>query len=90
MVKGVNIPCIFNLYLHSKLWEMTKGEIISIKDIKKMLFQWKIPSNLRVLVIKEMQLMGLIKKEGRYNIKFNRPKFNEDKVSEYYQLLKIF
>ena len=89
-MKGVNIPHIFYLYLHSKLWEMTKGEVVAEKDIKKMLFQWKIPSNLRVLIIREMELLGLLKKEKRFTIRLNRPEFNEDEVMKYYELLKVF
>ncbi len=84
------IPYIFYLYLHSKLWEMTKGEIISEKDLKTMLFQWKIPKTIRPLIVKEMELLGLLKEEGRRLIKLNRPTFNEDKVNEYYELLNIF
>ena len=86
----VKIPYIFYLYLHSKLWEMIKGEIVSEKDLKKMLFQWKIPKNIRPLILKEMALLGLLKEEGRYFIKLKKPTFNEDKVNEYYTLLKIF
>lgn len=89
-MKDVKIPCIFYLYLHSKLWEMTKGEVVSEKDIKKMLFQWKIPTNLRILIIKEMQILGLIEKEKRFNLKLNRPKFNEENINKYYRLLKVF
>ncbi len=84
------IPYIFYLYLHSKLWEMTKGEVVSEKDLKTMLFQWKIPKTIRPLILKEMELLGLIKEEGRRLIKLNRPTFNEDKVNEYYELLNIF
>ncbi len=84
------IPYIFYLYLHSKLWEMTKGEIVSEKDLKTMLFQWKIPKTIRPLILKEMELLGLIKEEGRRLIKLNRPTFNEDEVNKYYELLNIF
>ena len=86
----VKIPCIFYLYLHSKLWEMTKGGVVSEKDLKKMLFQWKIPKNLRPLIIKELELLGLLEGEKRFLIKLNRPDFNEEKVNNYYTLLKIF
>ncbi len=84
------IPYIFYLYLHSKLWVMTKGEVVSEKDLKIMLFQWKIPKTIRPLILKEMELLGLIKEEGRRLIKLNRPIFNEDEVNKYYELLNIF
>lgn len=89
-MEKIKIPYIFYLYLHSKLWEMTKGEVVSEKDLKKMLFQWKIPGNIRALILKEMQILGLIKKEKRFNVRLLRPEFNEDKIRKYYIQLKIF
>lgn len=89
-MSDIKIPYIFYLYLHSKLWEMTKGEVVSEKDLKIMLFQWKIPKNIRPLIVKEMELLGLIKEEGRFSIRLNRPIFNEEKINEYYKLLNIF
>ena len=89
-MEKTKIPYIFYLYLHSKLWEMTKGEVVSEKDLKKMLFQWKIPGNIRALILKEMQILGLIKKEKRFNVRLLRPEFNEDKIGEYCIQLNIF
>lgn len=84
------IPKLFYLYLHSKIWEMTKGCLIQEKELKKYLFQWKIPEKMRALIIKELMLMGLIEQEKQYVLKINRPEFSEEKLNDYYVLLGIF
>lgn len=90
MNKEVKIPHIYYLYLHSKIWEMSQGRIIPEKELKKFLFQWKIPEKMRVLIIKELILLGLLENEKKYFIKIHRPDFNIDNLNKYYQELKIF
>lgn len=89
-MKKKEIPYIFYLYLHSKIWEMSKGRLISEKELKQLLFQWKIPNKLKVLIIKELIILGLLQKEKKYLIRINRPKFNIENINKYYQMLKIF
>jgi len=84
------IPCIYYYYLHSKIWESTKGGEISIVDLKKYLFQWKLPHKLRPLIIKELLLLGLLKKSGRHYVEVIRSTFNEEEINRYYEKLKIF
>ena len=84
------IPGIFYLYLHSKLWDLLGGNVIPKKEVKKTLFQWKIPKDLREIIIKEMEVMGLIIKESRYNVSLVRPKFTEKLIKKYCRTLKIF
>ena len=58
-MKEVNkIPCLFYLYLHLKIWEMASGSLISERDLKKYLFQWRIPEKMKILIIKELILLG--------------------------------
>jgi len=90
MNQEVKIPCIYYLYLHSKIWDMAQGRIISEKDLKKYLFQWKIPEKMRILIIKEMIILGLIEKEKKYYLKINRPEFDLEDLNDYYELLNIF
>jgi hypothetical protein len=52
-------------YLHSKLKESNRNGIISIKEAKKFLFEWRLPSYLRVLILKELELLSLLKKVSR-------------------------
>ena len=84
------IPCIFYLYLHAKLYEGLLTKETSIKDIKKSLFQWKIPKKIRPLIIKELEILGLIEINKRYYVKFRRPVFKEENYNEYYKKLGIF
>lgn len=88
--KEVTIPHIYYLYLHSKIWEMAQGKEIQEKELKKYLFQWKIPEKMKILIIKELILLGLLEKEKKYILKINKPTFNIDELNKYYQLLKIF
>ena len=90
-MKEVNkIPCLFYYYLHSKIWEMASGSLISERDLKKYLFQWRIPEKMKILIIKELILLGLLEKEQRYILKINRPKFDEKDLNKYYELFGIF
>lgn len=89
-MKKEEIPAIFYLYLHSKLWNMLKGEIVSEKEIKKNLFQWKIPSNLRALIIREMELLGLVERKNRLFLKLTKPKFKEEELDIYYRRLGFY
>ncbi len=86
----VGIPHIYYLYLHSKIWEMARGNSIKEKELKKYLFQWKIPEKIKILIIKELIILGLLKKEKKYVLKIERPKFNEESLNEYYHKLGIF
>jgi len=36
---------------------------ISVKDAKKILFEWRIPKELRPVILKELEFLGLIEKE---------------------------
>jgi len=85
-----NIPCIYYLYLHRKIWEMSGGGIVSTRKVKKYLFQWKIPSKIRPLLIKELLILGLIEKESKNLIKINQSEFNLENLNSYYQILGIF
>lgn len=84
------IPCIFYLYVHSKMYSWASKIEVSKKDLRNYLFQWKIPRKLRPLIIKEMELMGLIKSTTKHKVEFVKPQFNEEDCNKYYELLKLF
>ena len=84
------IPCLFYLYLHSKIWDKAQGDLISERDLKKYLFQWKIPKKMKVLIIKELKILGLVEEEKQYWLKINRPKFSEEDLNEYYEKFGLF
>lgn len=82
------IPCIFYLYLASKLKEITKG-YSTTKQLKELLFHWRVPRPMRCLIIRELELLNLIKIDNDI-VKFKDTYFSEEKLSKYYQKLKIF
>jgi hypothetical protein len=89
-MKEVKIPYFYYLYLHSKIWEMAKGQVIQEKELKKYLYQWKIPEKLRPLIIKELIILGLIEQDKRFYLKINRPEFKEENMNDYYQMMGVF
>jgi len=85
-----SIPNILYLYLHLKIWEYFKSEVISLKDFKNYMFEWRIPKKLRPIVVKELECIGLITRKNRNLVIIKRPTFNVDDCNEYYRELKIF
>jgi len=84
----MEIPCVYYLYLHSKIFEKFKIAV-SYKDIKKFLFEWRIPQKLRPLIIKELEILKLIKKKkNTYELK--KPQIYEENVNKYYEMLGMF
>lgn len=79
-MKEVKIPNVFYYYIHSKIWERTKGNSIQKSELKGYLAEWRIPKNLRYLIIKELEILGLIKKTKKHQIEFEKPKFNDEEI----------
>ncbi len=89
-IKEKKIPCVFYLYLHSKLFEKTKGEDIKINEAIKYMFQWSIPKSIRYLILKEMERLDLLKITNKYSIELKRPTFDLEEVGKYYCELSIY
>ena len=83
------IPHIFYFYLHSKLSEATPDGLMSVKEADWRMFQWKIPTKLRPLIIKELEKLNLIVRENRQNLRLLKSNFNIDKLGKYYVELGI-
>lgn len=84
------IPCIFYFYLQSKLREHSERDKMSLNEFKWRMFQWKIPKQIKPLIVKEMELLGIIEKEGKREIKFLDTKFSVDNLGDFYEQLGIF
>jgi len=89
MMEKMKIPCVFYLYLHSKIFQKQNGNPIRQRDLINYLFEWKIPKKLRPLIIKEMVILGLLKKV-RYTYELEKPKIYEENINEYYDKLGMF
>lgn len=72
-------PIVY-LYFHSKILNW-KGKNLSDKEFKSCFFQWRIPKNLREPIMKEMEKLGLIKREKR-NIELQDFYFQEKKSKD--------
>ena len=83
---------IFYFYLHSKLKKRSINlvEEMSISELCSRMFQWRIPSCLKPLIIKEMEILGLIKKIDNKKIELLPSNFDINDVRCYYQQLGIY
>ena len=83
---------IFYLYLHSKLKkrEINLAEEMSIYELFSRMFQWRIPNCLKPLIVKEMELLGLVRKIDNKTIELLPSKFDINDVRCYYKQLGIY
>lgn len=54
------------------------------------MFQWKIPRKIRPLILKELEMLGLITRVGRFNAILTKPIFKEDNLNDYYEKLGFY
>lgn len=88
-MKQIIIPCIFYLYIHSKIYQKTRGNPIKLKEAKQYLFQWKIPEKIRPLIIREMELLELVEQKGG-RLYLNYPKIDIEDCNNYYEVLGFY
>jgi hypothetical protein len=91
-MNGDKLIGVYYLYLQSMLKKRDTNlvEEMSISEFCSRMFQWRIPSCLKPLIIKEMELLGLIKKIDNKTIELLPSKFNINDVRCYYQQLGIY
>jgi len=85
------IPCIFYFYIHCKLKEKFKeGVILSTKDAMNFLFEWRIPKEIRPVMLKELELLNLIERTNKKTIKIKESNFNIEDVRGFYEAVGIY
>ena len=85
------IPCIFYFYIHYKLKEKYRiATVISIKEAMKFLFEWRIPKEIRPIIIKELEILNLIERINKKTVKINESNFTLDDLREYYEAMGIY
>ena len=89
MVQGV-IPCIFYLYIFEKIKQRSKGNIVDKKETLTYMYEWKIPKKMRPLILKELEMLGLVENVDCRHIKLNNSTFNEKEINKFYEKLGIF
>ena len=90
MEKKKEIPFIFYLYLHSKVCEVTKGDLISKKYLTYYISKYRIPKKLRILIVKELELLGLIEEKDKRVLQLKPSCFNEENCNKYYEKLGVY
>lgn len=87
--KKEEIPHLLYLNIHSKLKDIAikkyKEPIMSITEMEWRMFSWKVPAQLRYLVIREMIILNLVKKISKYEIQFLDSNFDETDLRKIYE-----
>ena len=85
------IPCIFYFYIHHKLKEKFKvATVISIKEAMKFFFEWRIPTSIRPVIIKELEILNLIERVNKKTIKILDSDFTPEDVRSFYKAVGIY
>lgn len=85
------IPCIFYYYIHYKLKEKYRvATVLSTKEAMKFLFEWRIPKELRPVIIKELEILNLIERINKKSIKINDSNFTLEDVRKFYEAVGIY
>jgi len=90
MAKREEIPCLLYLYIHSRIDDWAKREDLPIKELLMFMHEWRIPKKLRPLILKEFEMLGLVKRIDNRTLKIEQPLFDMKKVNDYYESLGLF
>lgn len=77
-------------YIHSKLKEHNKNGVVSIKEAKRFLFEWRIPTYLRMLILKELEFLKLLKKESRTTYQILPIQIDLTNLSKLYEQMGLY
>jgi hypothetical protein len=87
------IPCSFYYYLHFMLMSMLLGEnkrVLTLKEFESGMFQYRIPKQLRPVITKELEILGLVKRINKNEVEVKDSKFNPADLRKYYKLVGIY
>ena len=91
MNKQEVIPCIFYYYIHYKLKEKYRvATVLSTKEVMKFLFEWRIPKELRPIIIKELEILQLIERVNKKTIKINDSSFTLSDLRKYCKAVNLY
>jgi hypothetical protein len=77
-------------FIHSKLKECSTDGLISYAEARMLLFHWRIPNYARAIVLKELEIMGLVEKKNRRTLKVNNVDFPIEDTSKLYEMVGLF
>jgi len=84
------IPCIFYFYLHYKFKEKYKNAVITIKEAASFLFEWRIPKEIRSIILKELEMLNLLERPNKKTIKFKPSIFTLEDTREFNTAVGIY
>lgn len=84
------IPCIFYFYLHYKLREKYEDTVVSVKDAMSFLFEWRLPKEIRPIIIKELEMLNLIERVNKKTIRISKSQFILEDTRDFYKIVGIF
>ena len=91
MKKEVKMPCIFYHYIYSRIREkFPRQKEITVKEAKKVFYTWRIPKNLQPVMIRELELLGLIKRKRYFYLELFEEKIDFDDTSSIYKEAGIY
>ena len=72
------------IYIHSKLKERSNNNLLNLNEAKSILFEWRVPKNLRSVIIKELEQLELIEKIDKQTIKLKPCKHSIEDLTKIY------
>lgn len=91
MKQQLNIKILYLSFHNSLIKVYGANSIIRRKDVfAKLGRQFLVPQNLREPALKELENMGLLKREDRDNVRVVDSKLNLDNSSMFFQKLHLF
>ena len=91
MNKKEVIPCVFYFYIHYKLKEkFNVATVLSTKEAMNFLFEWRIPKEIRPVIIKELEILNLIERLNKKTIKIKDSIFDIEDLREFYKSTGIY
>lgn len=88
MQKSSNLG-FFYFYIHSKLRERAKCNLMSLEEARTFLFEWRLPKHGRIIVLRELELMGLIERINKNTIRLMPTDFPLNNVSRLYDMVGL-
>ncbi len=64
--------------------------MLSTKEAMSFLFEWRIPKELRPIIIKELAILKLIERTNKKTIKINDSDFILEDLRKYYKKLGLY
>ena len=76
-------------YIHDKLKEKARGDKLNYKDARDFLFEWRIPKFMRPVILRELELIGLIERIDKKTILLKKSEIKMDNPSRLFDMVGL-